>query len=135
MPLQFSTAVRNARLDAIEEVIGTSAVFHIRSGAAPASVASADAGDILATMTLPNDWMSNASNGAKSLSGTWQDLEADADGTAGHFRVYASDGVTAHMQGSITVTGGGGDMTLDNTSISRRQQITITGFTLNEGNA
>jgi hypothetical protein len=39
------------------------------------------------------------------------------------------------LQGSITATGGGGDMTLDNTSIASGQTITVTGFTLTAGNA
>jgi hypothetical protein len=39
------------------------------------------------------------------------------------------------MQGTITATGGGGDMTLDNTSIASGQQVTITSFTLSAGGA
>jgi len=39
------------------------------------------------------------------------------------------------MQGSVTVTGGGGDLTLDNVSIAAAQAVTITGFTLTDGNA
>jgi hypothetical protein len=135
MPLQFSTAVRNARLDVIEAAIGPNAVLRIRSGAAPATLATADAGIVLATLALPADWMGDAADGVKTLAGTWEDLQADANGTAGHFRIYASDGVTPHMQGSITGTNGGGDMTLDNTLIAVGQQITVTSFTLTEGNA
>lgn len=135
MTLQISVAVRNAMLDTIESTISTSAVLKIRSGAQPASCASADTGDVLATLSLPSDWMAAANAGAKALSGTWQDASADATGTAAHFRVYASDGTTCHMQGSVTATGGGGDMTLDNTSIAAGQSITISSFTLTAGNA
>ena len=135
MTLQISVAVRNAMLDTIESTISTSAVLKIRSGAQPANCAAADSGDVLATLTLPSDWMAAANAGAKALSGTWQDASADATGTAAHFRVYASDGTTCHMQGSITATGGGGDMTLDNTSIAAGQSITISSFTLTAGNA
>lgn len=135
MALQFSTSVRNARLDTIEATIGTSAVLKIRTGSAPADCGTADSGTVLATLNLPSDWMSAASGGSKSLSGTWQDASADATGTAAHFRLYASDGTTCHLQGTVTVTGGGGDMTLDNTSIASGQQVTITSFTLTEGGA
>lgn len=135
MTLQISVAVRNAMLDTIESTIGTSAVLKIRSGVQPANCAAADSGDVLATLTLPSDWMAAANAGAKALSGTWQDTSADATGTAAHFRVYASDGTTCHMQGSITATGGGGDMTLDNTSVAAGQSITISSFTLTAGNA
>src|SRR5262245_24736523 len=135
MTLQQSVAVRNARLDAIETSIGASAIMKIRTGAQPASCATADSGTVLATLNLPSDWMAAASGGAKAYNPTWSDNSADAAGTAGHFRVYASDGTTCGMQGSITATGGGGDMTVDNTSFAAGQQFTITGFTITAGNA
>lgn len=135
MAIQLSTAVRNARLDAIETTISTSAVLKIRTGAAPADVATADSGTVLATLTLPSDWMAAASSGSKAKSGTWQDTSADATGTAAHFRIYASDGTTAHIQGTVTATGGGGDMTVDNTSFASGQSFTVSTFTLTDGNA
>jgi hypothetical protein len=135
MAIQFSTAVRNARLDAIETAVGTSAVLRIRTGAAPVNVATADSGTVLATLNLPSDWLAAASGGTKALSGTWQDSSADATGTAAHFRIYASDGTTAHIQGTVTASGGGGDLIVDNTSFAAGQSFTITSFTLTEGNA
>lgn len=135
MALQYSTAVRNAQLDALETAIGVSAVLKIRTGAAPANVATADSGTVLATMTLPSDWLAAASSGSKAKSGTWQDTSADATGTAGHFRIYASDGTTAHIQGTVTATGGGGDLTLDNTSIASGQSVTISSFSITAANS
>lgn len=135
MAVQFSAGVRNARLDAIETTIGASAVLKIRTGAPPANVAAADSGTVLATLTLPSDWMAAAAAGSKAKSGTWEDASADATGTAAHFRLYASDGTTAHMQGTVTMTGGGGDMTVDNTSFASGQSFTVTAFTLTDGNA
>ena len=134
MAVKFSVAVRNARLDALETAIGTSAVLKIRSGSAPTNITDADSGTVLATLSLPSDWMANAASGPKSKSGTWQDTSADNTGTAAHFRLYASDGTTQHMQGSITATGGGGDMTVDNTSFVAGQSFTVTAFTLTDGN-
>lgn len=135
MALQLSVAVRNAELDAIETAVGTSAVLKIRSGAAPANVAAADSGTVLATLSLPSDWMAAAASGSKAKSGTWEDTSADNTGTAAHFRIYASDGTTAHMQGTVTASGGGGDMTVDSTSFTAGQNFTVTGFTLTAGNA
>ncbi len=135
MAFQFSTPVRNASLDAIETAIGASAVLKIRSGAVPASVGTADSGTTLATMTLPADWLAAASGGSKAKSGTWEDTSADAAGMAAHFRIYASDGTTAHLQGTVTATGGGGDMVLDNTSLAAGQAVSITSFTLSAGGA
>jgi hypothetical protein len=135
MTLQLSTAVRNALLDAIETSIGTSAVLKIRTGSVPANCATADAGSVVATLSLPSDWMAAASGGSKALSGSWVDASADATGTAAHFRLYASDGTTCGMQGTVTATGGGGDMTVDNTSFASGQSFTVTGFTLTAPNA
>lgn len=135
MAIQLSVAVRNARLDSLESTISNSAVLRIRTGGQPASCATGDSGTVLAEATLPSDWMAAASSGSKALSGTWQDTSADATGTAGHFRIYDNSGTTCHLQGSITGTGGGGDMELNNTSIAATQTVTITAFTLTDGNA
>src|SRR5688572_29520313 len=118
MALKYSTTVRNAKLDSIETTVGTSAVLKLRTGSPPADVATADSGTVVATLNLPSDWMAAAASGAKSKTGTWQDASADAAGTVGHFRIYASDGTTAHIQGTVTATGGGGDMTLDNNVVA-----------------
>lgn len=135
MAFQFSVAARNAALDAIETAIGAASVtLEIRSGAQPATTATADSGVVLSTITLPADWLAAATNGSKAIAGgPWTDLAADAAGVAGHFRVKAS--TTCHIQGNITATGGGGDMQLDNVNIAAGQQISITAFTLNAGGA
>lgn len=136
MSLQLSVAVRNARLDAIETAIGASAVLKIRTTAPPANCAAADAGSVLATLNLPSDWMAAAASGAKAKgAGAWEDTSADGAGTAGHFRIYASDGTTCHMQGTVSATGGGGDLTLDNVVVAAGQSLTITSFSLTEANA
>lgn len=134
MAIKYSDAVRNAKLDAVETAVGASAVLKLRAGAPPANVAAADTGTVVATLNLPADWMAAASGGTKAKAGTWQDLSADAAGTVGHFRIYATDGTTAHMQGTVSITGGGGDMTVDNDVVAPAQAITITGFTLTAGN-
>ncbi len=135
MTLQFSVTVRNARLDAIETAVGTSAVLKIRTGSVPASCATADSGTVLASLTLPSDWMAAASSGSKAMTGTWSDSSADNAGTAAHWRLYASDGTTCHAQGTVTATGGGGDMTVDNTVFASGQAFSITSFSITDGNA
>jgi hypothetical protein len=135
MALQLSVAVRNARLDAIETAVGTDAVLKIRTGAPPASCASGDSGTVLATLDLPSDWMAAASSGSKAKTGTWEDASADAAGTAGHWRLYASDGTTCHAQGTCSETGGGGDLILDNEVLAESQQFTVTSFSISDGNS
>ena len=139
MAIQFNVATRNARLDTIESTNGTSCSLEIRSGTVPANCAAANAGTVLATINLPSDWMAAASSGSKGIAGTWQDLSADATGTAFHFRVFNSqvtkDGTTCFLQGTVTATGGGGDMEVSSTSFTAGQSFTVNTFTLTDGNA
>ena len=139
MAIQLDVATRNARLNTIESTNGTSCSLEIRTGAQPASCATAGSGTVLVTINLPSDWANAASSGSKTLLGTWSDASADASGTAAHFRLYNSqatkDNTTCFMQGSVTATGGGGDMTLDSTTVTATQVVTITTFTLTDANA
>lgn len=134
MAIKLSVAVRNARLDAIETQVGVSAILKIFTGAPPANCAAADTGTVLATINCPSDWAAAAASGQKDLNGSWQDLSADADGTAGHFRLYASDGTTCHIQGTAGAVGTE-DLVLDNATIATGQEVTITQFRLTDGNA
>jgi len=132
MTIQLSVGVRNAMLDGIEVAIGASAVVKLRVGAQPVDTSAADTGVVVATFNLLADYMSAAAAGAKSFSSLpLEDVSADNLGVLGHYRVYALDGVTCHMQGSITVTGGGGDMTVDNPIVAAGQNIKITSWTIN----
>ena len=134
MAFQMSTALRNARLDAIETLVGTSAKIKIFTGSKPANCAAADSGTVLATWNLASDWAAAASGGSKSLSSTPLSTTAGASGTAGYYRLYASDGATCHMQGTVTAVGGGGDLTLDNPNISNGQTVNITSWSITDGN-
>jgi hypothetical protein len=134
MTVQYSSAVRNAMLDAIETAIGASPKLRILTGSVPADCAATQTGTVLAELTLPSDFMAAASGGAKVLAGTWQ-ATAAATGTAGYYRITDSSGTTCHEQGTITATGGGGDIAVDNTSIATGQVITVNNKTITAGNA
>lgn len=138
MSFQFSDAARNAAIDAIEASIGASPKLEIRSGPLPANAAAADAGSLLVEIQLPLDWLETAATGVKTIKGIWTGAgsAAAAGGTnAGHFRIKDSSGATTHVQGTITITGGGGDMELDNPNIAQNQSVTVTTFTLTAGGA
>jgi len=137
MGLQFSVAARNAELDAIETAIGTSAILQLRSGAAPANCAAADSGTLLCQMALPADYLAAAASGSKAKSGTWSGTGAAGAGTGtnvGHFRIKDSTATTTHIQGAVTATGGGGDMTMDNVNIAQNQAVTVNSFSITAGN-
>jgi hypothetical protein len=137
MAIQLDVASRNARLDTIESTAGNSCTLEIRTGAQPANCAAASTGTVLVTIDLPADWMNAASAGAKTYIATWQDASADASGVGGHFRIYndqtTKDGTTCFMQGSCGEAAE--DLVLDNSTIAAGQQVTITQFTLTDGNA
>jgi hypothetical protein len=133
MAIQLATTVRNARLDAIETDSGTTAVLKLRTGAQPANCGTADSGTVLCSMTLPSDYLAAASAGAKAKAGTWSGTASGGGGTIAHFRLYKSDGTTCQIQGSCGI--GSGDMQLDNTVVADGQAITVTAFTLTDGNA
>lgn len=135
MAFQLSVDARNATLAAIETEVGVNPILTISTGSVPTNCATANTGTIVATMVLPSDWLSDAAGGSITLSGTWQDLAADASGTAGYFRLHNNAGTVCHMQGTVTATGAGGDMQLDNTNIAVGQQINITTFTITAGGA
>ena len=134
MAVQLSTAVRNAELDSIETTVGVSALLKLRTGAQPANCAAADSGTVVSTITLPVDWMNAAAAGAKTKLGVWEDTLADAAGTVAHWRLYESTGVTCHGQGTVTISGGGGDLTLDNNVVAINQDVIVTSWTFTAGN-
>lgn len=137
MAIQMSVLCRNARLNAIETYGSTSCSMEIRSGTPPSDCATAGSGTILATINLPSDWMNAAGSGQMTKNGTWQDASADNGGTAGHFRIYNSqatkDNTTCFMQG--TCGQGSGDISFDNATFVAGQTVTISTFTLTDGNA
>jgi hypothetical protein len=134
MAVQYSVEVRNAMLDVIESTTGATARLRIYSGTAPANTAAAATGTLLVDMTLPSDWMNAASGGTKTLLGTWQTTGSGTN-TAGYYRIWNSGVTRCDEQGTVTATGGGGDITLDNTSIASGQTVTITSKTITAPNA
>lgn len=133
MTIQLSVRARNARLESVEASMGAGPTLRLRSGAPPANTAAARSGTIIATLVLPADFMADAANGAKALAGVWQDLAADNAGTIGHFEIEGT-GAVIDMQGTVTATGGGGDLEVNNTVVNQGQQIDITAFTWNDPN-
>lgn len=142
MAINMSVELRNAMLNAINTTLGANCVLKIMANAVPANTVVTDSNAILASMNINDAANSNvclgaAANGAISKTGTWQDTAADANGTAGHWRIYtsaaASSNANATLQGNCASANG--DMNLDNTSIAVNQTVTVTAFTLTAGNA
>ena len=137
MAIQYNISLINDRLNLLNTDAGNSALFRIYSGAMPAACVTAASGTKLSEDVIPvatGAWMAGASAGAAAKTGTWT-LNGIAAGTAGYFRILDSGAVACYMQGTVTATGGGGDMTMDNAVIANAQVITVNSFTITGGNA
>jgi hypothetical protein len=137
MAIQLSGTVRDARANATQTAIGTAPLLRIYDGSLPADCATAASGTLLAECTLPSTWLTTSSGGAGQVakSGSWGDNAANATGNAGYYRIYNAAGSTCHLQGTVTATGGGGDMTVDNVAFATNQVFTVTAYTLTDANA
>lgn len=121
MSVTYTTAVKNARLDAVTTAIGTTGVLEIGTTAM---------GTVLATITLGNPAAAAASGGVLTFSGfPRSDTSADATGTAAAARIRTASGGTDIVTG-LSVGTSGTDIVLDNTSINATQTVTINSATI-----
>ncbi len=132
--MQYGVAVRNARADVVEATWGASPRLQFWTGSKPVDCAAAATGTMLVDQVLPADPMSNASAGSKVKQGVWSGVGVAA-GTAGYYRIMDNANTVCHEQGTVTATGGGGDMILDNVVIAVSQVVTVVTYQRNEGNA
>ncbi len=120
MAIVFTTAVKNARLDAVVTAIGTAGVLEIGT----TGMAS-----VLATIALGNP-AGTTSGGILTFSGfPRSDTSADATGTAAAARIRTASGGTDIVTG-LTVGTSGSDINLDSTSITTGQTVTINSASI-----
>jgi hypothetical protein len=131
MALSLATTARNAMCDALVDLLDAGAAagkIEIRSGTRPATPNTAATGTLLATVTLIDPAFGAASTGVATLTDP-ASVTAAATGTATWFRALDSNN-NAVMDGDVTATGGGGDLTLATTSITSGLSVDITGGTV-----
>lgn len=133
MSLGMATALRNARLDAITTFAGNGALLRIYDGTQPATGGAATTK--LAELTCGSPFAAGAAAGVLTLGAIAQDSAADASGNASWFRIVKSDGTTHVLDGTVTATGGGGDLELVTVSITAGQPVQVTSFTITEANS
>lgn len=130
MALAYSTTLRNAMLDAITTAAGNAALLRIYDGTRPATGGSATT--LLAELTCGTPFAASASSGVLTLGSITQDSSANATGTATWFRIVKSDGTTHVLDGNVGTSGS--DLNLTTTSIVATQPVSVTSFTITEGN-
>lgn len=133
MATRLATATRNAVGNAavalVDADVGAGSI-QIRTGAQPASADNAATGTLLATLTLADPSFAAAAAGVNTLDATpVLTTTGVAAGTAGWFRMLDNSGDTV-MDGAVTVTGGGGEMELNTTTISIGVTVEVTAGTL-----
>lgn len=121
MAVNYTTAVKNARLDAVTTAIGTTGVLEIgTTGMAT----------VLATIALANPAAAAASGGVLTFSSfPRSDTSADNTGTAAAARIRTASGGTDIVTG-LTVGLSGTDIVLDSLSITAGQTVTINSMTI-----
>lgn len=130
MAIAYSTTLRNAMLDAITTAAGNAALLRIYDGSRPATGGTATT--LLAELTCGTPFAASASGGVLTLGSITQDSSANATGTATWFRIVKSDGTTHVLDGSVGTSGS--DLNLTTTSITSTQPVSVTSFTITEGN-
>jgi hypothetical protein len=132
--LKYSATLKSAQMDAITTKVGGSAKLDIYSGAQPASP------DVAITSQVKLAELICNATFAPAASGGVLTLNAIADGTglagagtgtaATWFRISDAGG-TAWIDGSVGTTGS--DLNLNNVSIAQNQTVSVTSFTLTNG--
>ncbi len=137
MALGFPTALRTTRATILKTAIdagGAAAVLELYTGARPATGAAITDQTLLGTLTFSYP-CGTVTDGVLTFDAITQDASADADGEAAWFRIKTSAGDFV-MDGSVSDTGGGGDLELNDASISAGGPIAVTGSKqIAEGNA
>lgn len=114
MALTVTVAASDAMGEALVTAIGATATIQIRSGSKPATPETAASGTLLATVAISGSF---ASAGGVLTSANPAAVTIAATGTAGYFRLLTS-GATAILDGTVTATGGGGDIELATVALS-----------------
>lgn len=111
------------------------ATLRIYSGTPPANAdASLSGNTLLAQLTMSNPAFGNAADANPGATATaaaiTSDSSADATGTATFFRILTGTAGTVVMQGTVSASGGGGDLELVTTSIVAGVVVSISSLTV-----
>lgn len=132
--LTLTPAARTAMVDALVDLVDGGAgdgTIQIRSGTRPAAAADSATGTLLATVVLEDPAFGAGSSGVATIVNPASVL-AVATGTATWFRALSSTPTTI-FDGSVTETGGGGDLTLATVDLVEDLGVDITGGTITVG--
>lgn len=135
MALKYVVGIRtNQILSMVDEAeVNGACYLQLYSGAPPANPATAPSGTLLCEMLLPSPFM-NAAAGVGTKNGVWSGA-AIAAGNVGYFRIMNNTKATCHIQGTVSASGGGGDLIIDNVAVVVGTPVSATSITITAGNA
>jgi hypothetical protein len=130
----LATPSKNAMLAALLTRLdptpgGARATLEIRSGSKPANGDAAATGTLLAVLTFADPPAPAPSGGVLTFSAIARDEGADATGNAAWARLKNADGGT-ELDGTVTVTGGGGFVELNRLDLVAGGPVEVTGCQL-----
>lgn len=133
MTIRLPVATRNAATNAVVDLVDAGpgpGLLRIYTGTQPASADLAPTGTLLATFTTNDPSFGTVGSGTANLVVT-PALSATgvAAGNAGWFRLLDSTGTTV-LDGSVTESGGGGDLIMSTVTISIGLVLNLTAGTL-----
>ena len=129
---KISTAARNGGCNGIVDLCDAgagAAYIEIRTGAPPATPATASSGTLLATCPMSDPAFGAAAAGVATASAITADASADNSGDAGHFRVFDSD-ANCIMQGTAGEAADTPDMVFNNKTIVATAAVSISAMTV-----
>lgn len=136
MSIRLSTIARNAAADAVVDLVDAGAgpgTLKIYTGAQPADGDTEATGTLLVSIPFDDPAFAAASGGTAAASDP-DPVTAVASGTAASFVVEDSTGANV-FNGSVSATGGGGDLQLATTTITAGVAVDITSFTYTQPGA
>jgi hypothetical protein len=136
--LKYSAAAKNAKLGAtgLRAYIGTSAKLRLYDGSQPASPDTAVSTQNMLCELICNATAFGSESGgvltANAISNGTGTAAAGTGTNATWFRLWKSDGTTPVLDGTVGTSSA--DLILNNTSIANGQTVSVSSFTITEGN-
>ncbi len=128
--MRLSKAARTTKANSLL-TSKNSGTIDIYTGSPPATVDAAPAGTLLGTFNIPVT-AGTILNGVFTAAAI-ADMIAVGAGSAAWYRQRDS-GNTTMQDGTVTISGGGGDMIIDNVTIAIGQNVRFISWTETEGN-
>lgn len=132
MASQADVTLRNAWCDAITTRVGNAGLLRIYTGSVPSNCAQGASGTKLSEHTCGSPFAPAAGTPTPGqLAVTLPaNVNALADGTAGYYRIYKSDGTTCVWQNSVVSSGSGLVLNPSSNVIASGQPVAVTSWTI-----